>query len=162
MKTNNKKQNRAALYIRVSSNEISEDARHDDTRHCDPESQKNVLRQFCKMQGYTVDDQHIYEDVGYSGVSSVDERPALKRLVKNAKKKKFDVVVVYRLDRLARNLKLSLGILGDLSKHGVVLKSVSEPLDTSSAFGRSTMYLMLMFAEYEQNVIEDRKRRCRC
>ncbi len=161
MKTNNKKRNRAALYIRVSSDEILEDARYDDTRYCNSEIQKNDLKQFCKMQGYTINDQHIYEDIGYSGGLSVDERPALKRLVKNAEKKKFDVVVVYRLDRIARKLRLSLGILGDLSKHGVAFKSASEPLDTSSPFGRSAMYLLLTFAEYEEDTIERRGKRHR-
>ncbi len=128
MKTNNKNQKRAALYIRVSSDEILEDARYDDTRHCDPENQKNDLRQFCKALGYTIDDQHIYEDIGYSGTSSINERPALKRLVKNAKKKKFDVVVVSEFIRFAYacDMKLFVEILRDLNKCGITVKSISE------------------------------------
>ncbi len=162
MKTKIKKQSRAALYIRVSPSEISEGARYDDTRYCDPENQKNDLRKFCKRQGYILNDQHIYEDIGYSGGLSVDERPALKRLVKNAKKKKFEVVVVYKLDRLARKLRLFLGIFGDLSKHGIAFKSVSEPFGTSSLVGRGAMHFLLTFAEYEHNTMEGRKRRCGC
>ncbi len=119
MKSNNKKQNRAALYIRVSSGEISEDARYDDTRYCNSEIQKNDLRQFCRIQGYVLNDQHIYEDISCSGVSSIKKRPALKKLIKDAKEKRFDAVMVYGVGRIATNFQMFKNIMNELEKIGV-------------------------------------------
>ncbi len=152
MKSNNKKQNRAALYIRVSSDEISEDARYDDTRHCDSESQKNELRQFCEIQGYTLDDQHIYEDIGYSGVSSIKERPAFKKLLKDAKEGRFDAVVVYGIDRVARNVRVLKNIVNELEKLKIDFLSITESLDTSTPSGKASLNLVIAFAEFGQDI----------
>lgn len=159
---NNRAHNRAALYIRVSSEEISEDARYDDTRHWDVENQKNDLKQFCRKQGYILDNHHIYKDIGYSGFSSVEERPALKRLLEDMKKQKFDVMIVYKIDRLARNLKLLLKIFEDLKKYKITFKSITESFDMSSAFGESTLQMIGMFAQLERNIIKDRRKKRKC
>jgi len=90
---------RAAIYIRVSTDE--------QTKGYGPAVQEEKLRAFCKSQSdeYILEDEHIYRDDGYSGSLSIEHRPQLSRLFENAGQDKFDVVLVYRLDRFFRNTR---------------------------------------------------------
>jgi len=154
MKSTNKKQKRVALYIRVSSDEILEDARYYDTRHYYPDNQRDDLRQFCITQGYIVDGRHhVYEDIGYSGVSSINERPALKKLLEDAREGRFDAVVVYRIDRMARNVWVFKNIMNELKKLKIDFLSITESVDTSTPFGRASLNLMSVFAELERDIM---------
>ncbi|HDK41917.1 MAG TPA: recombinase family protein [Candidatus Pacearchaeota archaeon] len=76
----------------------------------------------------------IYQDAGISGYST--ERPALKELLKDAEQKKFDLVLVHKIDRFSRNLKDLLTLVDELSSYGIGFKSATEPFDTTTSAGK--------------------------
>lgn len=86
--------------------------------------------------------------------SGVLHRPALERLLYTLRA--GDVVVVYKVDRLARSLSDLLRILARIEQAGAVFKSLTEPIDTGSAVGRLMLQLLGSFAEFERSVIRER------
>ena len=95
-----------------------------------------------------------YIDPGYTGKDG--ERPGLKRLLADAKLNLFSKVVVYKMDRLARNLRLLLEIQDKLEKCGVPFHSVSEVLDSSTTSGRHFLQMLGMIGEWERETIIER------
>jgi Resolvase, N terminal domain len=81
-----------------------------------------------------------YVDHGVSG--SKDRRPALDRLVKDAKRRKFDVLVTWKLDRLGRNLKHLITLLEDLQALGVAFVSLNEGIDATTPAGKLQMHIL--------------------
>ena len=98
-----------------------------------------------------VDPQHIYED-HLSGARS--DRPGLTACLKAVRP--GDVLVVWRLDRLARSLRDLIRIADELEHQGVGLRSLHEQIDTTSATGRLFFHLMGALAEFERNLIRER------
>ncbi|RMD59542.1 recombinase family protein [Candidatus Parcubacteria bacterium] len=98
-----------------------------------------------------VDPDHIYED-RLSGAKS--DRPGLQACMKALRA--GDVLVVWRLDRLARSLKDLIRIADDLEARGIGLRSLQEQIDTTSAAGRLFFHLMGALAEFERNLIRER------
>ena len=92
------------------------------------EFQDSQLTAYCQLQGWSI--INSYTDPGYSGKDG--NRPGLERLLSDAKIGLFDRVVVYKLDRLARNLHLLLDIEQKLRGYGASLISVKESVDTST------------------------------
>lgn len=86
--------------------------------------------------------------------SSIGKRPELQRLLSVLKA--GDVVVVYKLDRLARSLKDLLGIIDRLESLGAGFKSLTEPIDTSSPAGRLMVQVLGAVAEFERSLIRER------
>lgn len=86
--------------------------------------------------------------------SGVLKRPALERMLYTLRA--GDVVVVYKVDRLARSLSDLLRILARIEQAGAVFKSLTEPIDTGSAVGRLMLQLLGSFAEFERSVINER------
>src|SRR3977135_2230757 len=105
---------RAAIYARVS------------TFDQEPENQLQELRRYCEARGWTAVE---YVDRGVSG--SKDRRPALDELLKDAKRRKFDVLVCWRLDRLGRNLRHLILLLDELHALGVAFVSLAEGIDAT-------------------------------
>lgn len=97
-----------------------------------------------------------YIDDGYSAKDL--KRPAMKRLLKDVELKKFDVVVVYRLDRLVRTVTDLHFILNHFDKHGVLFKSVTEIYDTTTAMGRFFITLVAAIAQWERENLAERVR----
>lgn len=97
-----------------------------------------------------------YSDAGISGGTT--QRPALQRMIEDARKKKFDMVIVFKLDRLARNQRDFLNLLENLSKNGVEVASATEPFDSASYLGRAMRNLLGVFAEMEREMISERTR----
>jgi site-specific DNA recombinase len=96
-----------------------------------------------------------FEDLGMSGRSM--NRPGLQALLAAAKVGEIDVVVVYRLDRLARKASDLLKIWEDhLEKHGVELASTTESIDTSNPMGRAIMQMVGVMAQLESEMIQER------
>jgi DNA invertase Pin-like site-specific DNA recombinase len=110
---------RAAIYLRVS------------TLDQNPETQGIELRQFAKQRGYEI--VHEYLDHGVSGTKV--RRPALDQLLKDANRRKFDAVLVWSSDRLARSTKHFLQVLDDLSELGIQFLSQREAIDTDGPLG---------------------------
>lgn len=86
--------------------------------------------------------------------SAISHRPELQRLLYSLRK--GDVLVVWKLDRLARSLSDLLGILDRLERIGASLKSLTEPLDTGTPIGRMFLHLLGSFAEFERSMIRER------
>lgn len=140
---------RAAIYLRVSTDEQAEHGygiAHQDER----------LRYFVSSQEYTLKESHVYKDEGYSGTLPADQRPALQRPLDAAQRREFDIVVVYRLDRLGRKLKLVINCVERLEELGISFRSVTEPFDTSNPYGRYSLQSMSALAELERENIKER------
>jgi DNA invertase Pin-like site-specific DNA recombinase len=111
---------KAALYARVSTHE----------QNCD--NQLLELRRYCAARGWPVGREYV--DHGVSG--SKDRRPALDSLSADARRRKFDVLVCWRLDRLGRNLKHLVTMLEELQSLGIGFVSLGEGIDLSTPAGR--------------------------
>ena len=118
------------------------------------EFQDSQLTAYCQLQGWSI--INSYTDPGYSGKDG--NRPGLERLLSDAKIGLFNKVVVYKLDRLARNLRLLLDIEQKLRGCGASLISVKESVDTSTSTGKMMFQMFGMVAEWERETIIERTR----
>src|ERR1700688_1753548 len=132
---------RAALYARVS------------TLDQEPENQLQELRRYVEARGWTAQE---YVDHGISGAK--DRRPALDELLRDAKRRRFDVVVCWRLDRLGRNLKHLITLLDDLQALGVAFVSLAEGIDATTPAGKLQMHILGAIAEFERGRVVERVR----
>ena len=133
---------RAALYMRVSTVD----------QH--PENQLNELRQFASQRGFQIAEE--YTDHGVTGTKA--RRPALDKLLNDAHKRRFDVVVVWACDRLARSTKHFLQVLDELNELGVQFLSQREAIDTDGPLGRAIVVIVSAVAELERSLIVERVR----
>jgi DNA invertase Pin-like site-specific DNA recombinase len=131
---------RCALYARVSTTD----------QHC--ENQLAELRTFCAARGWTVTREYL--DQGVSGAK--ERRPALDELVKDAKRRRFDVLVCWRLDRLGRNLRHLVLLLEELQALGVSFASLNEGIDATTPAGRLQMHMLAALSEFERGRIQER------
>ncbi len=150
MSMENKKEIRAALYLRVSTDDQAKEG------HYGIPIQKERGEAFCKSRGYLLNEKNIYNDEGFSGTLLVEKRPALKQLFEDARKEQFDAIVVYKTDRLARGVFLFKTIINELEKIKVAFYSVTEPFDTSTPFGRACLNVSCTFGELEKDIITER------
>jgi len=130
---------RAAIYARVS------------TFDQEPENQLQELRRYVEARGWTSVE---YIDKGVSG--STDSRPALDSLVRDAKRRTFDTLIVWRLDRLGRNLKHLITLLDELQIMGVAFVSLAEGIDATTPAGKLQMHILGAIAEFERARIAER------
>ena len=114
--------------------------------------QVDALGDYARARGFEVFSEYL--DEGVSGART--KRPALDRLMKDAHQRKFDAVMVWKLDRLGRSLRHLLTILGELDELGVRFVSLDDAIDTSTAAGRLFMQMRGAFAEYELAQIRER------
>lgn len=127
---------RAALYARVS------------TQDQEPENQLRELREYCGQRGFTVRE---FVDHGVSG--SKDSRPALDRLVAEGRRRRFDVLICWRLDRLGRNLRHLVTLLDELNALGISFVSLNEGIDFSTPAGRLQFHVLAALGEFERSRI---------
>ncbi len=125
---------KAALYARVS------------TLDQEPENQLQELRRYVQARGWEATE---FVDHGVSGAK--DRRPALDRLVKDAKRRRFDVLVCWRLDRLGRSLKHLITLLADLEALGVSFVSLAEGIDATTPAGKLQMHILAAISEFERS-----------
>jgi DNA invertase Pin-like site-specific DNA recombinase len=110
------------------------------------------LREYVAHRGFTVTEE--YRDEGISGAK--DSRPALDRLMHDARARRFDVVVVVRFDRFARSVSHLLRALEEFSHLGIDFASLSESIDTSTPMGRMIFTVLAAVAELERSIIRER------
>lgn len=132
---------RAAIYARVS------------TADQEPENQLVELRRYASARSWTGTE---YVDRGVSGAK--DRRPALDQMIADARRRKFDVVVCWRLDRLGRSLKHLLTLLDDFQALGVAFVSLAEGIDATTPAGKLQMHILGAIAEFERARIAERVR----
>lgn len=137
---------RAALYIRVSTQEQAQEG-------YSIGEQRERLIAYCKAHDWAIAD--IYVDGGYSGGNL--NRPAMQKLMSETAK--FDVVLVYKLDRLSRSQRDTLYLIEDIFLPNTVdFVSMQESFDTSSPFGKAMIGLLAVFAQLEREQIKERTR----
>ena len=132
---------RVAIYARVSTS-IGQSV----------EMQLRDLREFVKHRSFELVGE--YCDEGVSG--SRESRPALDDLLRNARRRKFDAVLVWKLDRLGRSLVHLVRLLEELRALGVELISFSEGLDFTTTTGKLLYQVISAFAEFERDCIRER------
>ena len=135
---------RVALYARVSTS----------NGHQDPEMQLRELREFVQRRGWQITGEYV--DKGISG--SKDSRPALDRLMADASRRKFDAVLVWKLDRFGRSLRHLVNALAELEALGLTFVSLRDNLDLSTPSGRLMFQIIGAMAEFERALIQERVR----
>ena len=133
---------KAALYLRVSTVD-----QHTETQGIE-------LREFARQRGFVIEQE--YADCGVSGTKS--RRPALDQMLKDAHRHRFDAVLVWSSDRLARNTKHFLQVLDELSGLGIQYLSKRESIDTDGPLGRAIVVIISAIAELERSLIVERVR----
>jgi DNA invertase Pin-like site-specific DNA recombinase len=133
---------RCAIYARVSTTNHGQDVT----------MQSGELEQFTRARGWSLVDSYI--DRGVSG--SKERRPELDRLMRDARRRRFDVVLVYRYDRFARSLRHLVNALEVFRALGIEFVSIHEGVDTSTPNGRLIFGIFASIAEFERELIRDR------
>lgn len=131
-----------AIYCRVSTTEQN------------AAMQVDELRAYCQRRQWDVAEE--FTDAGISG--SKESRPALNRLLSEAKRRKFDAVLVYRYDRFARSLRQLVNALSEFDALGIHFISLHEGVDTSTPNGRLVFGIFASIAEFERELIRGRVR----
>ena len=98
----------------------------------------------------------VFEDEGFSGGNL--NRPGFKRMMEAARDRRFQAVVVYRLDRISRNISDFSTLIQELGRLGIDFVSIRENFDTSSPMGRAMMYIASVFSQLERETIAERIR----
>jgi DNA invertase Pin-like site-specific DNA recombinase len=133
---------RAAIYLRVSTDGQT------------TENQRLVLEEVAKRRGWQL--VTIFEDQGISGAKGRDKRPGFDRMLKDAARRRFDVVMVAAIDRLGRSTSTVSVALADLASAGVEIYSHREGMDGTTPYGRAMLNMASVFAELERDLIRDR------
>ena len=133
---------RVAIYLRVSTDKQKTD------------NQLRELEGVAQRSGWDV--VRIFEDAGISGAHGRDKRPGLDSLMKAVNNKRFDMLLVWSVDRLGRSLTDLLGILQNLQEKGVDLFLHQQGLDTSTSAGKAMFQMLGVFAEFERGIIRER------
>lgn len=132
------KTTRAAVYARVST--------HDQTT----ENQLIELRRYCEARGWT--STEYVDTIG----GAKDKRPGLDALMAAAKRRQFDALLVWRLDRLGRSLTHLVTCIDELAALGIAFVSLNEGIDTDTPAGRLQLHLLAAIAQFERDRIRER------
>ena len=135
---------RAALYARVSTR----------NGHQDPEVQLQALREVAARAGWEIVETYI--DHGISGAKGRDKRPAFDLLLKDATRRKFNLVAAWSVDRLGRSLQDLVAFLSELKGAGCDLYLHVQALDTTTPAGKAMFQMLGVFAEFERSIIQER------
>ncbi len=134
---------RVALYLRIST----------DGKGQDLDTQRMPLRDFCAAQGWP----DVAEYADEASAADLRGRTAWRRFLRDAARRKVDLLLVWRLDRAFRSVREAANTLADLRHWGVGLRSYQEPwLDTTSPFGEALYYITAAYAGLERAMIAER------
>jgi len=133
---------RAALYARVSTT----------GRGQDPDNQLFHLRNFAEAKSFTV----VEEYVDHASALDIKNRKALRDLERNIRKHKYDVVLIWKLDRMFRNMRQMHSLMGEWEGYNTQLVSMTESIDSTSTNGRLMLNILGSLAEWERDVIRER------
>lgn len=130
---------RVAVYVRVST---------DDQK---PENQVNELQKYAQRMEYQIFDTYIDKCSGLT-----DSRPEFNRLLQDMRLKKFDAILVWKLDRIGRSLQHLLQLLQEMESKRVDFICLTQNIDTTSPSGRLLFHVMGAFAQFESSLISER------
>jgi DNA invertase Pin-like site-specific DNA recombinase len=136
---------KAALYVRVST-----------THQIDKDSLPFQRKELTNYSKYFlgIDDYEIFEDAGYSGKNT--DRPKFKEMMSRIRAGEFTHLLVWKIDRISRNLKDFTTMYEELKSYNTAFISKNEQFDTSSAMGEAMLKIILVFAELERNLTSER------
>lgn len=137
---------RAGIYARVSS--------EDQQERGTIENQIEFAKKYCDLHEIQI--EKWYLDDGISGTISLEMREAAKKMLEDAKEKKFDLLLIYRLDRLGRSARIILNAVYELEQHGIKIRSMTEPFDTGDPNGRFLLTILAGVADLERETILER------
>ena len=132
---------KVALYARVSTSDKEQD----------PETQLMPLRDFCAAMGWEIQDEYVDR----APANDLAHRTRWRDLLDGAAKKKFKVVLVFKLDRGFRSVKHMHDTLAAWEMVGVSFQSIREQFDTTTALGRLLLNLLAALAEFELEMIRN-------
>lgn len=137
-------QKKAALYVRVSTRyQIDKDSLP---------FQRKRLKEYCSFLG--IEEFEIFEDDGYSAKNT--DRPHFQEMMSRVRAGEFSHVIVWKVDRISRNLLDFAAMYEELKEHKVTFISMNEQFDTSTAIGEAMLKIILIFAELERNMTSER------
>lgn len=136
---------KVAIYVRVSTEEQAKEGFSVD-------AQIDKCKAFCQARDWEV--FKVYKDAGYSAGSL--NRPALELLLRDAQEKKFNIILVYKIDRFSRKLRDLIMVLEDLKEKNINFTSVTEQIDTTSAMGEAFFQIIGVFAQLERGMVKER------
>ena len=133
---------RAAIYLRVS--------RDDQTT----ENQRLVLERVAGHRGWVI--VQTYEDQGISGAKGRDQRPAFDQMIKDAVRRRYDILMCWAIDRLGRSVLHVANALAELDAAGIRLYCDREGIDSSTPMGRAMIQMASVFGEQERSILRSR------
>lgn len=133
---------RVALYLRVSTDGQT------------TENQRLALAEVAERRGWTV--TAVYEDAGISGAKGRDKRPGFDAMLKDATRRRFDVLAFWSIDRLGRSTAAVATALAELDAAGVAIYAHKEAVDATTPHGRAMLQMAAVFAELERGMIRER------
>lgn len=145
MTKNTKKNSKAAIYVRVSTEEQAKEG-------FSLLAQEQTLKEYAKTLGYEI--YKIYKDEGKSAKDL--HRPALQQMLKDAEKHYFSAIIVYKLDRFSRSLKDLILTIEKLKEIEIDFISMQDRIETASASGKLMFHIISSFAEFERDIISER------
>ena len=136
------REKRVALYLRVSTDGQT------------TENQRRVLAEVAERRGWTV--TATYEDAGISGAKGRDKRPGFDAMLKDATRRRFDVLAFWSIDRLGRSTATVATALAELEAAGVAIYADKEAMDATTPHGKAMLQMAAVFAELERGMIRER------
>jgi DNA invertase Pin-like site-specific DNA recombinase len=133
---------RAAVYLPVSRDDQTTD------------NQRLVLERVAEHRGWLI--AHSYEDQGISGARGRDQRPALDQMLKDAVRRRFDILMVWSIDRLGRSVLHVANALAELDAAGVRLYCDQQGIDSGTPIGRAMIQMASVFGEQERSMLRAR------
>ena len=133
---------KAALYVRVSTDGQT------------TENQRLELQRVAEVSGWEI--VGTYEDHAISGSKGRDQRPGLDTLLKDASRRKFNIVAAWSVDRIGRSLQDLLTFLGEIQALGIDLYLHQQGVDTTTPAGKAMFQMCGVFAEFERSIIRER------
>jgi site-specific DNA recombinase len=134
------------IYLRVSTEEQRE--------RQSIMTQREFGERYCQLHGLPI--HAMYADDGVSGTIPLEGRTAGRAVLEDARQRKFDQLLVFKLDRLGRETRLILNSVAELEKYGVRIRSMTEEFDTATATGRLMLTMLSGFAAHERELIRER------
>jgi len=135
-----KKKIKAAIYVRVSTLEQN------------PKNQYKILKEYCKNNKYEIFNTYI--DKGESGLN--DSRPSFNIMLKDMRSRKFNTIIIWKLDRIGRSLQHLLVLFQEMKRKKVDIIITTQNIDTTDAAGKLMFQIFGAFAEYESSLISER------
>jgi len=132
---------KVAIYARVSTTNGDQN----------PETQLLPLREYCQQRGWTVVEEYVDRITG-----AKESRPALSRLMDDAKRRKFDILLIWKLDRFGRSLRHLLNSLAEFDALGISFVSLTNAIDTTTPAGKLMFSIIGAVAEFERDLIRER------